>query len=60
MTFADFNIRTSADIPPALARLRREFVVGLTEDMEALIELLSRLFPEGRIRVAFAAQMKAR
>ena len=53
-----FRVRTAADIPPALARLRREFVVGLTEDMHSLIDVLARFVPPPQ-RAALAEHMKA-
>ena len=53
------NVVGSADVAPALARLRREFVVGVTEDMPHLAEEVAKAaFPAGPLREAAVSRMR--
>jgi len=53
-----FNVHDSEGLNLALTRLRQNFVVGLTEDMHGLIDIISSLFPPSQ-REEMAKQMKA-
>ena len=53
-----FNIATADDVPAVLERLRREFVVGVTEDMAGLIDTLVTVYPDGPVRESVRAKMR--
>jgi hypothetical protein len=55
-----FGVRTKGDVPGALDRLRRDFVVGVTEDMSALVDQLVRYIGSPATREATAKAMKAK
>jgi hypothetical protein len=40
-----FNVKSSKDVAPALERMRREYIVGITTDMKTLVETIARLLP---------------
>ena len=53
-----FRVSAAADVEPAVARLRRDFVVGLTEDMAGFVDVISRFVLEPSQRAAMVVRMK--
>lgn len=53
------RVQRRADVRPALEVLRRDFLVGVTEDMESLLGNLVKVVPAGPARAGLESRMRA-